>query len=135
MGEDGTASELVRQLLLGAESFTDLPVSVGEHDLTFRYRRLSWLSQARCISEATEYVPTNVNGRPGVKATFRLDIYKRVAVEEMFGNIPDQPFPLTRQVVERLPVEVGVAFDRVIPDPFSGMVEESESVKPGPAAS
>jgi hypothetical protein len=86
--------------------------------LVFRYRPLGWLAKSRAISDATEFVakPTKDGKDFEVSSVFHLDRYKVVALRAM---LVDPPIPMSDQILENLPPEIGEQFDAIIPDPFT----------------
>jgi hypothetical protein len=97
-----------------------LTLRIAGEEYDFKYRPLGYLAKSRCVSLATEYVPeVGAGGQMEVRARFRLDVYKRAAIKEMFGPKElGNPVPITDALLDALSVEVGEQFDAVIPDPF-----------------
>lgn len=107
----------LQALLEAGNEVRELTVTIGDTELLFRYRPLSWLEKSEIISEATEYrATTDRGGELVVKVVLHQDVYKRLALARM---LVDPPVPMTDQVLRRLPNEVGDQFEAIIPSPFT----------------
>lgn len=125
------AIQALLEATTGAEKFID--VLFHGHTLRFHYHELSWTAKSRCISTATIY-GTKVNPvtkQEEVTGSFRLDIYNKQVLKEI---LVDPPIPITENLLDRLPSEVGEQFETIIPNPF-GSLEVAEQQKKDSAAS
>lgn len=130
--------DLLQHLLESGSTVQDLDLNVpGLGDYVFHYQPLGYLAKSRCVSAATEYMPelNNAGAVIGIKSVFRLDIYKKLAIKEMFGDKGlKNPVPITDQLLEKLSEDIGSQFDAVIPDPF-GSPSKLAAVKKEPESS
>jgi hypothetical protein len=118
-----SAQEIAALLLTESSAEDELTIRIDdEHEFTVVYRPLSWLAKSRCVSAATKYEMSTDSNAQEVNASFRLDVYYKMALKEM---IVRSPVPLTDVMIDRLPSRVGEQFNAIIPNPFtdSAMVE------------
>ena len=107
------------ELLSELDDVETLIVTIKGKEIEFQYRSLGWLAKSECLSLATDYKTTgerDSNGDPQVKAVFHIDVWKAEVLKRI---LVDPPIPITDQLLARLPEEVGIQFDSIIPSPMS----------------
>lgn len=123
---------LLQAFLESGEDVIPLTVQLGENEVVFQYKPLTWTGKSRCVSAATEYLSgTDAKGGQIVKVVFHMDAYKKACLREMMVN---PPVPMTDAILDKLPESIGAQFDAIIPDPF-GVADQVAAVKKGSAAS
>lgn len=122
MEQTGGDIALLQAMMATGQVVSTLVLNVpGYGDVEFRYKPLGYIAKSKCVSEATEYIPSFApDGKlADIKSVFRMDIYKRSALREMFGDRSlGNKVPITDKLVESMSEELGAQFDEVIPDPF-----------------
>lgn len=116
---DSSVGEIIKEMLEDSSSSTPLNIMYKGRSFDLYYKKLNWLAKSRCVSAATEYGASgekDMNGNPIIKGIFRLDVYKKEVLKEILAN---PPFPLTDNLLERIPDEIGSQLEGIIPDPFT----------------
>lgn len=109
---DPAALDILHAILSAQDTEKEIVLDIDGMELVLGYKELSWMAKSRCISKATQLSQGN-NGEGNM--TFRIDIYNKECIKEMITN---SPFPITDQIIEKLPVNAGVQLESIIPNPF-----------------
>lgn len=122
-----TPMELLHAALESGSQTQELDLKIGGQAFTIRWRPLTWLEKSQVLSAAMEYTTVEGKDGPELVAKLRHDTFRREALKIM---IVDSPIPLTSdKVLDRLPEELGVQLEEIIPSPFSS--EKGAAVKKG----
>lgn len=122
---DPAAMDILQAILSSQDSEKEITLDIDGMPLVLEYKELSWMAKSRCVSKAT--ILSNSTAGEGT-ATFRIDIYNKECLKEM---ITKSPFPITDQIIERLPVSAGYQLETIIPNPFGeeAMQESAKKVQ------
>lgn len=121
--QDPAAMEILHAILSSQNTEKEITIEVEGMDLVLGYKELSWMGKSRCISKATQIVGME-NGQ--TNASFRIDIYNKECIKEM---ITKSPFPITDQIIEKLPAHAGAQLEKIIPNPWGDEGEQEETKK------
>lgn len=130
MTETPAPVELLQAMLESGRKIQDLVLDIQGHEITVKYRPLTWLEKSDVLSEALEYRVQNTGGEMELVVKIHHDVFRRAALKKM---IVECPLPLTSdKVLDSLPVEIGEQLEKIIPSPFSSeqasaLKKESES--------
>lgn len=116
--------ELLQALMEAGGTVGKLELEYRDKTYTMWYRPLGYMAKSKCVSMATEYVPIFKEGSRtevvDMYSRFRLDIYRRECLKEMFKDEKlENPVPITDVLLDRLMDDVGEQLSGIIPDPGS----------------
>lgn len=118
--QDGASTvpmEFLQAALEAGKLTEELILVIQGHEITIRWRQLTWLEKSEVLSLALEYTAVDGKDGPELQAKLRHDIFRREALKRM---IVESPIPITSdKVLDNLPAEIGEQLEKIIPSPFS----------------
>ena len=109
--------EFLQAALDAGKQTEELVLVIQGHEITIRWRQLTWLEKSEVLSAALEYTAVDGKDGPELQAKLRHDVFRREALKRM---IVESPIPITSDnVLNNLPTEIGEQLEKIIPSPFS----------------